>query len=67
MTVRGHRQPHRPNAEPALYTPDTMCEFVAETHGIGGRYLVTRAAFSGEKGSRTTELTMVPEGTDLTA
>jgi prophage tail gpP-like protein len=67
VTVRGHRQPRFRNAEPALYAPDTMCEIILEPIGIEGEYLITRCAYSGSKGSRRTEMTLVPKGTDLSA
>jgi prophage tail gpP-like protein len=66
LTVRGHHQALTPNAEPALYTFDTMANFEDETIGVKGRYLITAVTYSGSRDSHISELRLVPEGTELT-
>lgn len=66
LVVRGHTQALTPRAAPALYAPDTMCDFEDEELGIRGRYLIAEATYRRARGSESTELTLIPEGTELT-
>jgi prophage tail gpP-like protein len=68
LTVFGHSQQRADARAPSLYAFDTVAFVESEVFDIHGLYLITSVRFHRDRANgETTELTLVPKGTLLTA
>lgn len=65
ITVDGHSQRFNRASDEAIYAFDTVAEYLDEELDVGGRWYITAVTFLGSRDSQTTELTLVPVGTEL--
>jgi prophage tail gpP-like protein len=66
ITVKGHSMARRSGDVPALFAFDTMAELEIEEIDFKGQFLITSVVFTVDRqAGETTQIKLVPKGTDL--
>lgn len=62
--AEGHGQ-HIAGVHPTIFVPDTTAWVEHERSGYKGLHLITACSYSGDRGTETTDLELVPKGVEL--